>query len=162
RRQGMSRVIIVGSINMDVVARAPRHPMVGETVLGSDLAFMPGGKGANQAVASAKLGVETILLGRVGDDAFGASLRDFLDHVGVNIEHVRLTDKVPTGTALIVVSETAENTIVVVPGANSRLTPSDFEGVPIANGDILVAQFEIPVATIQAFFALGRSKGTIN
>jgi ribokinase len=136
--------------------------VAGETVLGSDLAFIPGGKGANQAVASAKLGVETILVGRVGDDAFGANLRSFLDRTGVNVEQVKVTENVATGTALIVVSESAENTIVVVPGANCRLTPIDIDAVPIAKGNVLVAQFEVPVASIEAFFAIGRSKGTRN
>jgi ribokinase len=158
----MSKVIVSGSINMDVVAKAERHPAPGETIAGKDLVFIPGGKGANQAVAAAKLGADTLLIGNVGDDAFGAELYAFLKGIGVDLQYVKQVKKTPTGTAIIVVSDSAENTIVVVPGANASLAPNDVTSVPLTKGDILVSQFEIPMETIEAFFKAGRLRGTTN
>lgn len=158
----MGRVYVAGSINMDVVAKAPHHPVVGETVLGNGLQFVPGGKGANQAVAACKLGAETFIVGCVGQDHFGAELSTFLKKGGVNLENLRTVDTAATGTALIVVDSAGENTIVVVPGANAFLTADDVESVPCKQNDVLVAQFEVPIPTVQAFFQLGRSRGTIN
>jgi ribokinase len=149
------RVIVAGSINMDVVARAARFPAAGETVAGSQLHFFPGGKGANQAVAAAKLGAPTLLIGKLGEDAFGAELKAFLARQGVDLQHVKVAADAGTGVAVITVSG-GENTIVVVPGANGRLEPADV-GVPIVQTDVLVSQFEIPVATVEAFFSCGRA-----
>src|SRR5438105_15463389 len=108
----MSRVFVAGSINMDVVATAERHPQVGETVAGNAVLYFPGGKGANQAVAAAKLGAPTTLLGRLGADAFGRELRTFLAAQGVDLGFVKDTEA-HTGTAIITVAD-ADNTIVVV------------------------------------------------
>src|SRR5437870_4568790 len=105
------RVVVAGSINMDVVARAARFPTVGETIAGSQVHFFPGGKGANQAVAAAKLGARTLLLGKLGADAFGADLKTFLTAQGIDLTHVAVTANAATGVALITVSG-AENTIV--------------------------------------------------
>jgi ribokinase len=147
----MGRVIVAGSINMDVVATAERHPRIGETVAGRSVDFFPGGKGANQAVAAAKLGAATALVGRLGTDVFGGQLRAFLAEQGVDVSLVRDTAATPTGTALITVAD-ADNTIVVVPGANGAVGVDDVLLVPLASGDVAVSQFEIPLPAISAFF----------
>src|ERR1700760_1205473 len=105
----MGRVFVAGSINMDVVATAERHPRVGETVAGNAVLYFPGGKGANQAVAASKLGATTALIGRLGKDAFGVELRGFLAGQGVNLSWVRETDGAQTGTAIITLAD-ADNT----------------------------------------------------
>jgi ribokinase len=154
----MGRVFVAGSINMDVVATAERHPRVGETVAGREVLYFPGGKGANQAVAAAKIGAPTTLIGRLGRDAFGAQLRTFLASQGVDLGFVRETDGAHTGTAIITLAN-AENTIVVVPGANGQVAPEDVAAFPLAKGDVAVGQFEIPLPAISAFFARARAAG---
>ncbi|QDW37500.1 ribokinase [Bradyrhizobium sp. KBS0727] len=154
----MGRVFVAGSINMDVVATADRHPKVGETVAGQAVHYFPGGKGANQAVASAKLGAPTTLIGRLGSDAFGQQLRTFLAAQAVDLTHVKDTAEAHTGTAIITVAD-ADNTIVVVPGANARVSAEDVTAVVLAKGDVAVSQFEIPQATIVAFFRRARAAG---
>src|SRR3984893_18587560 len=109
----MAKVVVVGSINMDVVATAPHHPAVGETVLGTSLRFVPGGKGANQAVAAARLGATAALVGRVGGGPFGDSLLSFLSEQQVDLAGVTRTEDAPTGAALIVVDSRSDNSIVV-------------------------------------------------
>ncbi|MBR0738165.1 ribokinase [Bradyrhizobium liaoningense] len=154
----MGRVFVAGSINMDVVATADRHPRVGETVAGTQVLYFPGGKGANQAVAAARLGAATTLIGRLGRDAFGAELRTFLGDQGIDLGYVEETAEAHTGTAIITVAE-ADNTIVVIPGANARVTADDAGGVPLVRGDVAVSQFEIPLPTIAAFFQRARAAG---
>ncbi|MDI4235404.1 ribokinase [Bradyrhizobium sp. Arg237L] len=154
----MGRVFVAGSINMDVVATAERHPRVGETVAGSAVLYFPGGKGANQAVAAAKLGAPTTLIGRLGKDAFGAQLRTFLAAQGVDLSFVKDTPETHTGTAIITVAD-ADNTIVVVPGANALVDADDVAMPVLAKGDIAVSQFEIPQATIVAFFKSAHAAG---
>jgi ribokinase len=151
------RVIVAGSINMDVVTAASRFPQPGETVAGAAIAFQPGGKGANQAVAAAKLGVRTFLIGRVGRDAFGTQLRTFLGRQGVDIRHVQDVDG-STGTAVITTAD-ARNTIIVVPGVNATLDPADVTAEIVLPGDILLSQFETPRATTQRFFLYGKQAG---
>lgn len=154
----MARVFVAGSINMDVVATADRHPLVGETVAGTAVLYFPGGKGANQAVAAAKLGAPTTLIGRLGTDAFGQQLRVFLAAQGVDLAYVKDTAEARTGTALITIANT-DNTIVVVPGANALVSIADV-GMPVfAKGDVAVSQFEIPLPTIAAFFQRARAAG---
>src|ERR1700730_5364676 len=143
----MGRVFVAGSINMDVVATAGRHPKIGETVAGDAVLYFPGGKGANQAVAAAKLGASTTLVGRLGKDAFGEELSTFLAAQAVDLRFVQQTTEAHTGTAIITVAG-AENTIVVIPGANALLTAADVEVPRLANADIAVSQFEIPLPTI--------------
>jgi ribokinase len=155
KQQG--RVIVAGSINMDVVVAAPRFPVPGETIAGIAVAFHPGGKGANQAVAAAKLGARTFLIGRVGRDAFGGQLRTFLGRQGVDIRHVQEVDG-STGTAVITTVD-ARNTIIVVPGANAALEPADATAEIIQPGDILLGQFETPRTTTQQFFHYGKQAG---
>jgi ribokinase len=154
----MGRVFVAGSINMDVVATADRHPRIGETVAGHSLHYFPGGKGANQAVAAAKLGAPTTLIGRLGQDAFGDQLKAFLAAQGIDLSYVRETAGVYTGTAIITVAN-ADNTIVVVPGANGLVDAADVAAVPLAKGDIAVSQFEIPLPAIAAFFKRARAAG---
>jgi ribokinase len=154
----MGRVFVAGSINMDVVATASRHPRVGETVAGEAVHYFPGGKGANQAVAAAKLGAAVTLIGRLGADAFGRQLRTFLAAQGVELAHVKDTADAHTGTALITVAD-ADNTIVVVPGANALVSAEDVAAPVLAEGDVAVSQFEIPQATITAFFTRARAAG---
>ena len=152
----MGRVVVAGSINMDVVATASRHPRLGETVAGSAVHYFPGGKGANQAVAAAKLGAPTTLIGRLGTDAFGKELRAFLAAQGIDITFVQETAEAHTGTAVITLAN-ADNTIVVIPGANSLVDATDVAATVLAKGDIAVSQFEIPLAAIHAFFKQARA-----
>jgi ribokinase len=154
----MGRVVVAGSINMDVVATAERHPKVGETVAGNAVLYFPGGKGANQAVAAAKLGAATTLIGRLGADAFGRELRAFLVAQGVDLNAVRESADIHTGTAIITLAD-ADNTIVVVPGANGLVDANDVAAVELAQGDVAVSQFEIPLPAIAAFFQRARAAG---
>jgi ribokinase len=156
----MGRVFVAGSINMDVVATADRHPRIGETVAGRTLHYFPGGKGANQAVAAAKLGAPTTLIGRVAKDAFGDQLKTFLAAQRIDLSFVRDSVGVHTGTAIITVAN-ADNSIVVVSGANASVTPADVAAPTLANGDIAVSQFEIPLPAISAFFKRARAVGAI-
>ena len=154
----MGRVFVAGSINMDVVATADRHPRIGETVAGRALLYFPGGKGANQAVAAAKLGAPTTLIGRLGSDAFGDQMNTFLVAQGVDLSFVRQTTEADTGTAIITVAK-VDNTIVVIPGANALVSATDVAAPIIAKGDIAVSQFEIPQPAIHAFFVHARAAG---
>ena len=154
----MGRVFVAGSINMDVVATADRHPRIGETVAGKAVLYFPGGKGANQAVAAAKLGATTALIGRLGTDVFGQQLRTFLAAQGVDLALVRDTADIHTGTAIITIAD-ADNTIVVVPGANACVTPEDVAAPTLTKGDVAVSQFEIPQPAIAAFFRRARAAG---
>ena len=157
-RSNLGRVFVAGSINMDVVATATRHPKVGETVAGSAVHYFPGGKGANQAVAAAKLGASTALIGRLGTDAFGQQLRTFLAAQGVDLALVKDTAGTHSGTAIITIAN-ADNTIVVVPGANALVSADDVAASVLAKDDVVVSQFEIPQPTISAFFERARVAG---
>jgi ribokinase len=154
----MGRVFVAGSINMDVVATTDRHPRIGETVAGRAVLYFPGGKGANQAVAAAKLGAQTTLIGRLGKDAFGDELKTFLGEQGIDLGYVQQTAEAHTGTAIITVAN-ADNTIVVIPGANALVSAADVEAPAFAKGDVAISQFEIPLPTIAAFFQRARAAG---
>ena len=154
----MGRVFVAGSINMDVVATADRHPRIGETVAGNAVLYFPGGKGANQAVSAVKLGAPTTLIGRLGKDAFGGELKAFLAAQGVDLSFVQETAGAHTGTAIITIAN-ADNTIVVIPGANAIVNAADVEAPALAKGDIAVSQFEIPLAAISTFFKRARAAG---
>jgi len=154
----MGRVFVAGSINMDVVATADRHPRIGETIAGQAVLYFPGGKGANQAVAAVKLGAPTTLIGRLGRDAFGDELKAFLTAQDIDLTFVQQTSGTHTGTAIITVAN-ADNTIVVIPGANAHVSATDVEAPMLAKGDIAVSQFEIPLPTITAFFKRARAAG---
>lgn len=155
----MSAVIVAGSINMDVVASVARHPRPGETVAGADLRHVPGGKGANQAVAAAQAGATVRLVGAVGDDAFGDELTRFLSDAGVDVGQVRRLSGVSTGVALIAVDAGGQNTIVVVPGANAGVDGPAARAAGATQGDVLVAQYEIPPDSVMELFAHGRDVG---
>lgn len=152
------RIVIVGSINMDLVARMARLPRPGETVHGDSLQSIPGGKGANQAVAAARLGAHVTMIGRLGDDAFGDELRKSLTSSGVITDHIITTEGCSSGVALIGVDATGTNSIVVIGGANARLSPADVESLSavIALADVLVVQLETPVETVAAALRLAR------
>jgi ribokinase len=141
---------VVGSINMDLVSVTRRIPAAGETVLGSDFQTYPGGKGANQAVAIARLGYPVQLIGRLGGDAFGDQLRAQLRRVGVDISGIA-TSEGSSGVAIIVVSAEGENSIVVTPGANAKLTPQDLEAniAMIRNAGLVLTQLETPLETVE-------------
>jgi ribokinase len=156
----MGRVFVAGSINMDVVATAERHPKIGETVAGKEVLYFPGGKGANQAVAAAKQGVLTTLIGRLGEDTFGAELRTFLAGQSIDLGLVKETADAPTGTAIITLAN-SDNTIVVIPGANALMAAADVAAAPLAKGDVAVSQFEIPLPAITAFFQRARVTGAV-
>src|ERR1700724_4540204 len=140
----MGRVFVAGSINMDVVPPAARHPRIGETVAGHAVLYFPGGKGATQAVAAAKLGAPTTLIGRIGKDGFGAELKTFLAAQAIDLSFVQQTSEAHTGTAIITIAN-ADNTIVVIPGANALVDATDVAAPTLAKGDIAVSQFEIPL-----------------
>ncbi|WP_108999552.1 ribokinase [Streptomyces rishiriensis] len=142
-------LLVVGSANADLVIGVERRPAAGETVLGSDLAVHPGGKGANQAVAAARLGARTALLARVGDDAHGRLLLDAQRAAGVDTTGV-LAGGAPTGVALITVDPSGDNSIVVSPGANGRLTPADVRAASglLHASKVVSAQLEIPLETV--------------
>ncbi len=154
----MGRVVVAGSINMDVVAAAERHPRVGETVAGSSVMYFPGGKGANQAVAAAKLGAQTALIGRLGRDAFGEHLRAFLADQGVDLTAVKESTSAQTGTAIITLAD-ADNTIVVIAGTNAEVDADDVASVALTTGDVAVSQFEIPQPSIVEFFRRAKAAG---
>ncbi|MFG6105781.1 ribokinase [Leptothoe sp. EHU-05/26/07-4] len=143
-------IIVFGSLNMDLVAQVPRLPQSGETLLGTGFTTVPGGKGANQAVAAARLGAPTTMVGRVGDDSFGQELCNSLQASNVTTELV-LAEPGPSGVALINVDESGENQIVVVPGANGHVDLSDANRLPLGPGpSVLLMQFEIPLVAVQA------------
>jgi ribokinase len=152
----MFDMLVVGSLNMDLVVRAPHFPAPGETISGEDLAIIPGGKGANQAVAAARLGARVAMLGRVGGDVFGQALLDNLLQNRVDVGRVQW-DQAATGTAAIVVDAQGQNSIVLSPGANGKMTPADVADLPDAK--ILMLQFEIPSETVLSAAQQAREKG---
>ena len=154
-------ITVVGSINQDVVARVPRHPAPGETVLAHSHFTAAGGKGANQAVAAARLGRTVAMIGRVGADPTGSDLVDGLQAEGIDTSRVRVTAEAPTGLALITLDEAGENSIVVSPGANHAVTVADVAaaGPLITEAPVVVLQLEVPMAAVTA--AAGRAGGMV-
>ncbi|MCX7513342.1 ribokinase [Frateuria sp. STR12] len=154
------RIAVVGSINMDLVTQATRFPQPGETLLGEDFVTVPGGKGANQAVAAARLGATVTLIGALGRDGFGDQLHAGLRHEGVDLAHLRRLDDQASGTASITVAG-GENQIVVVPAANAGLMPAHVEAArdAIARADVVLVQMEIPLETVDATLRLGQQLG---
>ncbi|MFC4372468.1 ribokinase [Nocardia halotolerans] len=154
-------VVVLGSVNMDLVTSTERRPTRGETVLGSGFATVPGGKGANQAIAAARSGARVRFLGATGDDAFGETLRTTLSEAGVDITLLRRVDGA-SGVATIVVDESGDNSIIVVTGANGRMTElTPTELATIAAADILLCQLEIPVDTVVEAARRARASGTV-
>jgi len=157
------RILVIGSVNMDLVVRVDHVPAPGENVRGEALEMIPGGKGANQAVACARLGAETTLLGRVGDDPFGRRLTRELAGAGVRTDAVRSVAGCASGTAVILVEAGGENSIVITAGANGRLAPGDVDAARdlVADADAVVLQLEIPSETVARAIRLGRQVGTL-
>jgi ribokinase len=156
-----AHVTVVGSLNMDLVARALRIPQPGETIIGGDFHTVPGGKGANQAVAAARLGAQVSMVGRVGHDAFARPLLDNLAADGVDHTFVTQDPEAATGVALIVVDDAGQNSIVVASGANMRLSPADVDAAEavIASTDVLLLQLESPLETVTRAAEVARAHG---
>ncbi len=152
-------IVVVGSLNMDLVVTVPRFPIAGETLLGGDYAHHPGGKGANQAVAAARAGGAVRMIGRVGRDAFGDTLTGGLSADGIDQRHVVALDDAPTGVAFISVDGNAQNCIIVSPGANARITPDDLAPAQFDGATVLLLQLEIPLDTTLRAAALARRAG---
>jgi len=153
----MLNILVIGSLNADLVVRAPHFPRPGETISGDDLRIIPGGKGANQAVAAARLGASVAMLGRVGKDSFGQFLLENLKSDSVNITNV-LADESATGTAIIVVDGNGQNSIVLSAGANGKVTPKDIDTLKV-EAKILLLQLEIPLETVIHAARWGKQKG---
>jgi ribokinase len=153
----MTRIVVVGSINMDLVTLAPRFPGPGETLLGSRFFTTHGGKGANQAVAAARLGAKVSMVGALGRDAFGDQLHAGLEQEGIDLAHVARLDDEGSGSASITVAG-GENQIIVVPAANARVTPAQVEAArdTIRQADAVLVQLEIPLDAVEATLRLGR------
>jgi ribokinase len=150
-------IVVVGSINLDLVATAERVPLPGETLTGRTFSTFHGGKGANQAVGVARLGYPVSMVGKVGDDSFGAGLKGALRKVGVNTKEVK-TAKGSSGVALINIGDDGQNNIVVVPGANGKLLPKDITRVAanLRKAEMFLTQLEIPLITIETLTVLAQ------
>lgn len=156
-----ARITVVGSLNMDLVVRTPRIPRPGETIIGSDFHTVPGGKGANQAVAAARLGARVSMVGRVGQDAFAGPLLENLAAANVDHTYVSQDPEAATGVALIEVDDAGQNSIVVASGANRRLSPVDVNAAEavVAAADVLLLQLESPIETVARAAEVGRAHG---
>jgi ribokinase len=155
----MTDIVVVGSLNMDLVVCVARMPQAGETVPGRDFQTIPGGKGANQAAAAARLGGQVAMVGRVGNDAFGLASIENLGCQGVDTSHVALDDQAATGTAMILVDQIGQNSIVVAAGANGCVDRQDVDRLDglLAQARYLLLQFEVPVETVQ--YAINKARG---
>lgn len=157
-----ARIVVVGSANMDLVVHAERLPARGETLLGGVFATFAGGKGANQAVAAARLGASVAMLGCLGRDEFGAQLRSGLQHEHIDTAHLHTADDISSGIAVITVAADGANTIVVSPGANAALTPGhvDAASADIAAAGMLICQLEVPLDTVRHAISVAAKLGT--
>ncbi len=154
-------ILVFGSLNMDLVARVPRLPLPGETLAGDRFTTSPGGKGANQAVAAAKLGAETILIGRVGEDSFGRDLVSHLQNCGVNGDAITLDPNTSTGIAQILVDDGGQNQIVIVGGANATVGQDELSRLKdrLPQAQLLLLQLEIPLEQVIAAAQLAKAAG---
>ncbi|MBC3927275.1 ribokinase [Undibacterium sp. CY21W] len=155
------RITVVGSVNMDLVFRTPRMPAVGETLLGHEFRQIPGGKGANQAVAAARQGADVSFIGAVGDDGFGDFSQQCLAKEGININHLARVAGVATGVAGILVEDNGSNSIVLAAGANATLNVNQIEAATSAIGaaQLLLCQLETPIATVTSAIAIAHAQG---
>jgi ribokinase len=154
------KIIVIGSANTDMVVKSNKLPLPGETILGGTFFMNAGGKGANQAVAAARLGGNVTLVAKVGDDIFGKQTIEGLKKENIKTDYVFVDEEIPSGTALIIVNEEGENCIVVAPGANARLLTGEIEQVnSISDAEIILMQLEIPMATIEAVAKLSKNTG---
>lgn len=153
----MKKILVIGSINIDLVTNVEKTPRVGETVLGKEFLEFPGGKGANQAAAIGRLGGDVTMLGKVGDDAYGKFMKSAMEDSGVKTDYVVADETKTTGTALIMVNADGDNSIVVIPGANFGVLPEDITEELISEFDIVIGQLEVPVETLEKAFKIARS-----
>lgn len=156
----MKEIIVIGSSNTDMVVKTDQLPLPGETKLGGTFFMNAGGKGANQAVAAARMGGNVTLVAKVGNDIFGKQTIDGLKEENINLSYVFIDAEAPSGTALIMVNNKGENCIVVAPGANANLLPADIEKVKnIAEAALILIQLEIPMETIAAVVKNAKANG---
>lgn len=158
----MNQLVVLGSVNADHVLRVPHFPRPGETLCGHSYQVLPGGKGANQAVAAARLGADIGFIARIGDDAIGRQMRDGFARDGINVSAVECDPALPTGIAIIYVSDEGENSIGISAEANGALTPAVVEqhAALIADANTLLLQLEVPLASVQRAAELARAGGT--
>lgn len=156
-----ARIIVVGSINMDLVFRTHQLPRPGETRTGHSFRQVPGGKGANQAVAAARLGAQVSMVGRIGDDSFGQTLISGLNETGIDTRFVKVTSNCSSGLAVIGVEDSGQNSITVIPGANGFVTPDDVIATEelFLSADVLLLQLEIPLPAVQKAVELAHRHG---
>lgn len=157
----MPKIIVIGSINMDIVAQVEKHPRPGETVRSKDFKYIPGGKGANQAIAASRLGGKVSIIGKVGKDSFGEELVRFLKSENLGTDLVSFTDAASTGAAFVAVDAGSENMICVSGGANNKLTVEEIETLPVARGDFVGATLETPTKVTEQFFKIAKEIGAI-
>jgi len=155
------KICVVGSINVDLVTNVTRFPYPGETIIGGDLKTIAGVKGANQAVAAARLGAEVTMVGRIGDDVFASQLKTSFIAEGINVSHISASADTATGVALILVDKSGQNSIVVASGANAKVTPKDIEKATeaIVSSDVLLLQLEIPLESVLRAARIGHEHG---
>lgn len=155
------KILVIGSSNMDMVIQSDHFPVPGETIIGGDFSLIPGGKGANQAVAAARLGGEVCFISKLGQDIFGQQNLLNFQKEGIGTQYISQIPDVPSGVALITVDKSGENTIIVAPGANHQLLPKDLESKELAfeKADMILLQLEIPMETVKAAVNLGRKMG---
>jgi ribokinase len=159
--QNRPKIIVVGSSNMDLVVKSSRIPSRGETILGGEFIMTPGGKGANQAVAAAKLGADVFFVTKLGDDIFGRQSLSNFQKVGIHTKYVEQTKEAPSGVALITVDEAGDNVIVVAPGANLKLSPDDVKKAQsdITSSGAVATQLEVPLETVEFAARLANEAG---
>lgn len=160
-KSAQPKIVVVGSFMMDLVVRAPRRPSKGETLVGSEFAMFPGGKGANQAVASARLGARVSMVGRVGRDMFGEIFLSALAQEGIDTRHVGIDPELGTGVGAPLIDEEGDNSIVIVPRANLRVCPDDIESArdAIVGADVLLLQLEVPLEASMHAASIARQAG---
>lgn len=159
----MKKIVVIGSLNMDIVLETPRMPQIGETIAGSNISFVPGGKGANQAYAIGKLGGDVAMIGAVGADSSGEALLSNLQRAGVKTEGIEVINGIPTGQAYIMVDENGDNSIILIAGTNGKVTKEIIQNHMdiIESCDIIVMQMEIPVEVICYVKTLAKQLGKI-
>lgn len=159
-----AKIVVVGSANIDLVTRVPRSPKPGESLIGHSFMTVTGGKGANQAVAAARLGAQVYFAGCVGNDAFGAQQRDCLRADGIDLRYLKTHPSEATGTAIILVADEGQNSIVVTPAANYGLLPEDIAGMEalFREADAVLLQLEIPLETVEAALDMARRCGVLS
>jgi ribokinase len=157
----LPKILVIGSANMDMVIQSDHFPVPGETIMGGDFSLIPGGKGANQAVAAARLGGEVRFICKLGQDVFGQQNLLNYQNEGIDTQNIEQIPEIPSGVALITVDKSGENTIIVAPGANQHLLPGDLEANKAAfeQADMILLQLEIPLETVLTAFNLGTKMG---